>query len=183
VEHDDTAAPKTLELPVTVAGPADVGRLVNEIETIDDTLLQLGIRSGGESTKLQKTSRLMDQTVHANRLNLLKKPDRTALREFLVDVKKRAPVLHISFSADPGPDFMDKLVAWLRAEIHPSVLITIGLQPNIGAGCIVRTTNKQFDFSLRQDFAGKRGLLLEKIAAPRPQAQTQAQARREGTPA
>jgi hypothetical protein len=168
VEHSDTAGPKTLELPVTVAGPADVGRLVNEIETIDDTLLQLGIRSGGTSTKLQKTSRLMDQTVHANKLNLLKQPDRTALREFLDDVKKRSPVVHISFSADPGPDFLDKLMTWLRREIHPSVLLTIGLQPNIGAGCIVRTTNKQFDFSLRQDFAGKRALLLEKIAAPQP---------------
>ena len=114
--------------------------------------------------KLPKTSKLMDQLVHVNRLNLLKDDDRAGLKRFLEDVKKRSPVMHISFSADPSTGFLDKLMAWLRREIHPSVLLTIGLQPNIGAGCIVRTTNKQFDFSLRQDFANKRGLLLQHIS-------------------
>jgi hypothetical protein len=44
-------------------------------------------------------------------------------------------------------------------------LITIGLQPNIGAGCVVRTTNKYFDLSIKQDFLSKRNLLLEALKA------------------
>jgi hypothetical protein len=43
------------------------------------------------------------------------------------------------------------------------------LQPTLGAGCVVRTTNRQFDFSLRQDFARKRDLLLEKLVPEAPQ--------------
>ena len=56
-------------------------------------------------------------------------------------------------------------MAWLRREIHPVVLLTVGLQPSIGAGCIVRSTNKQFDFSLREDFLKKHDLLMAKIVA------------------
>lgn len=164
--HETADANRPFSLPVSVAGPTDVGRLIRELELIDGALLQLGIRTGGTDVKMPKTSRLMDQIIEANKLNLLKQPDRTALAEFLTAVKQHAPVLHMSFSADPSPGFIEKLMIWLRKEIHPSVLLNVGLQPNIGAGCIVRTTNKQFDFSLRQDFRQKRDLLLSQLAAP-----------------
>ncbi|HYH36035.1 MAG TPA: hypothetical protein VD706_00875, partial [Candidatus Saccharimonadales bacterium] len=87
--------------------------------------------------------------------------------------KQRSPVLHISFSADPSPTFTEKLMTWLREEIHPLVLLSVGLQPTIGAGCIVRTTNKQFDLSLREDFLKKRELLLSQLrSAPAAPAET-----------
>lgn len=166
--HDSAKESVTMKLPAVIAGPADVGRLIRELEMIGDALLQAGLKSSGTSSevKMPKTSQLMDRAVEANKLNLLHESDRTALNEFLSGVKAQAPLLHISLSADPSPRFTEKLVVWLRREVHPSVLVTVGLQPNIGAGCIVRTTNKQFDFSLRQDFMKKRDLLLKKIAAP-----------------
>lgn len=167
--HEAVAAankPRELTLPVTVTGPADVGRLLRELQLIDQSLLQLGLREGGSEVKMPKTSRLMDQIAEANKLNLLQKLDRAELEHFLTTIKEKAPVLHMSFSADPSIAFLEKLMAWLRREIHPSVLLTIGLQPTIGAGCILRTTNRQFDFSLREDFVSKRDILLSKIAAP-----------------
>ena len=69
--------------------------------------------------------------------------------------------MHISFSADPSPLFTQKLITWLRAELHPLVLIQIGIQPNMGAGCVVRTTNKYFDFSLRSRFKEKGAVLTQ----------------------
>lgn len=153
-------------LPVMVATPTDIGKLQRELETIDETLLQLGIRKGGEEVKMPRTSRLMDQMIETNHLTLLHEPDRAMLKRFLADVKEKAPVIHMSFSADPSPRFTEKLMAWLRKEIHPSLLLSIGLQPTIGAGCIVRTPNKQFDFSLREDFKKKRDLLVKQLAAP-----------------
>ncbi len=161
-EHKAAAA---LTLPVAVIGPIDVGRLIRELQAIDETALQAGLRQGEvPAAKLPKTSQLMDQTASANKLDLMKKTDRDRLKRYLEEVKAKAPVLHVSLSADPPPIFLEKLTSWFRREIHPSALLTVGLQPNIGAGCILRTTNKQFDFSLRQDFAGKRDLLLQKIA-------------------
>jgi F0F1-type ATP synthase delta subunit len=117
---------------------------------------------------MPKTSQLMDHTIELNKLNLLHEADRKHLQQFLQAVQDKAPLLHISFSADPSVAFLEKLIAWLRQEIHPLVLVTVGLQPNIGAGCIVRSINRQFDCSLRKDFATKRELLQEALV---PEAQ------------
>lgn len=161
------AAPKMVGLPVLVATPVDVGRLLRELEAIDNVLLQLQLRKGTDKPELPKTSQLMDQLVELNKLNLLVVDDRKRLNAFLASVQAKAPVLHISFSVDPQTAFIEKLMAWLRREVHPLVLITVGLQPNIGAGCIVRSVNKYFDFSLRQDFTNKHDLLREKLALPK----------------
>lgn len=157
------ASPK-LNLPPAVATPSDVGRLVRELSAVDDSLLQLGLRAGGTAVKMPKTSRLMDQIIQLNKLNLLKPADRRALKQYLTAVQAKAPVLHVSFSADPAPDFIEKLMTWMRRELHPQVLLTVGLQPGIGAGCVVRTTNKYFDLSLRQTFAKHRELLLKGLS-------------------
>lgn len=148
-------------LPLLVVGPVDVGRLIRELEDIDNQLLQARLRN--TEARLPKPSQLMEQTVQINSLNLLQEADRKRLRELLVTVREQAPVLHISFSADPNTAFVEKLMAWLRREIHPVVLLTIGLQPSLGAGCIVRSLNRQFDLSLRQDFLNKRDMLMSKL--------------------
>lgn len=163
-EHPVPAA-KKLALPVMVVGPIEVGRLVRELADIDEALLQLGIREGGKNTKMPQTSRLMDELIEHNKLNLLHDADRKELTAFLVTLRQKAPVIHMSFSADPSAAFLEKLVTWLRREIHPDVLLTIGLQPNLGAGAVMRTTNKYFDLSLRQDLATK-GNLLKDILRP-----------------
>jgi len=156
-----TAKKAVLALPMQVTSRVDVSRLLRELEDVDNVLLQLQLRKTGTEVKMPKTTKSMDQLIEANKLNLLVEADRKTLKEFLSNVKEKSPIIHMSFSADPSVAFMEKLVAWLRVEIHPLVLITIGLQPNIGAGCIIRTTNRQFDFSLRQDFLKKRSLLKE----------------------
>ena len=165
--HESTTKPQQqMILPILVTGMIDVGRLARELEQIDNQILQLNLRKGGEEVKMPKTSRLMDQMIQDNHLNLLQDADRVKLKAFLGTVKQHSPIIHMSFSSDPSTAFTEKLMAWLRREIHPLLLLTIGLEPNIGAGSIVRTANKQFDFSLRQDFKDKRELLLSKLAAP-----------------
>lgn len=154
---------RVAKLPMLVSSPADLGRLIRELDAIDEALLQLGLRHTGQEVKMPKTTKLMDQTLQLNGVNLLHESERQSLQKFLVDTKAHAPVLHISFSVDPSTAFLDKLLTWLRQEIHPLVLVTIGLQPTLGVGCVVRTTNKYFDFSLREDFVKKRGLLLARL--------------------
>lgn len=166
MEHNKhrPADTQSLKLPVMVSGPVEVGRLVREIGDINEALLQLGLREGGSKTKMPQTSRLMDQTIEINNLNLLHQDDRKALEAYLVAIREKSPVVHMSFSADPSADFIEKLMSWLRQEIHPEILLTIGLQPNLGAGSILRTTNKYFDLSLRKDFDNKRQLLKDMIS-------------------
>lgn len=154
---------KTLNLPVSVTGRSDVGRLLREAKLLDDFLQQAAIRQPGSSTKLPRTTRLMDELVQSNSLNPLVEADRKQLLSFLEQTHQHAPVITMSFNADPSPLFLQKLMTWLRREIHPNVLLQTGLQPGIGAGCTVRTASKFFDFSLREHFVKQRSVLLAKL--------------------
>lgn len=163
-------------LPLLVSGPVEVGRMIRELEAIDGALSQASLRSsqgGSGVVDIPHITHHMQQLIEINKLDLRDTKVREELARYLHLVRQKAPVLHISFSAEPNAAFVEKIMAWLRQEIHPQVLLTIGLEPNIGAGCIVRSTNKYFDFSLRQDFAEKRDLLLGKLA-PEPLDVTQA---------
>jgi F0F1-type ATP synthase delta subunit len=156
---------QALVLPAAVIGPSDVKRLKRELAQIEDSLLQLRLRSAGDNVKMPRTSRFMDLIAEYNKLNLLIEKDRELLKKFLSLVITNAPQLHFSFSADPSAIFLVKLITWLRQEINPHVLVTIGLQPNIGAGCMLRSENKYFDFSLKQTFIDHRQQLVDKIRA------------------
>jgi ribosomal protein L30/L7E len=52
---------QALVLPMLVASPVDVGRLQRELTSIDEALVQLGLRKSGSEVKMPKTSQLMDQ--------------------------------------------------------------------------------------------------------------------------
>ena len=156
--------PKALALPSVVVGPPDISRLRREIETLNDYMRQAELRkSGEETTKLPRTSRMLEELASLNKLNLLQEADRTRVDAFLDDLMKHAPVVHISFAADPSSAFTAKVVVWLRQNIHPLMLMRIGLQPTIAAGCVVRTPNHYYDFSLRRHFAAKRPVLIDKL--------------------
>lgn len=151
-------------LPDSIVGPVDAGRLSREMEQLDDYLRQAAIRKTGAAMQLPKTTGLLDELAEANHLNLLQAADRRRLVNFLHGLSEKAPVLHVSFAADPSPAFTAKIVHWLRQNIHPFVLVQVGLQPSIAAGCTVRTTNKYFDFSLRQHLLQNRQMLINALA-------------------
>lgn len=160
---DGQAPSKQLELPTLVFGPIEVRRLQRELDSLEEYIQQSEIRSKGRQAPLPKTSRLLDALAGNNNLNLLTAESRSLLKQFLANVDSKAPIIHISFAADPSSAFTAKIVAWLRTNIHPYALLHLGLQPSIAAGCIVRTQNRAFDFSLRNRFHEQRALLLEAI--------------------
>lgn len=152
-----------LQLPISIVGYGDVGHLLREAEDVDNFLRQAAIREPGTPMQLPKTSKLFEELVDTNKLNLLEENDRVMLLNLLKAVRAKAPVLHISFNNDPSPIFLQRLITWMRQQLHPFVLLQVGLNPTIGAGCVVRTTNKFFDFSLRHRFTEQRDLLINKL--------------------
>jgi F0F1-type ATP synthase delta subunit len=154
-----------LQVPALIASPADVSRLRRELAFLDDYLRQEALRSPEHALKLPKTSRLLEGLAIQNKLDLTDEAIRKNLVGFLADVADNAPVVHISFAADPSAAFLQKIVAWFRQNTHPSILVQVGLQPNIAAGCVVRTTNRYYDFSLREHFKKSRAQLIELLEA------------------
>lgn len=151
-------------LPSLVVGAVDVMRLRREFDSLNDHMDQIALRkSGEESPKLPKTSRMLDEFASLNKLNLLQSSDRQASDKFLGELIEHAPTIHISFAVDPSAAFVSKIIIWLRQNIDPQLLLSVGLQPTIAAGCVVRTTNHYYDLSLRRHFSAKRQLLIDKL--------------------
>jgi|SRR5581483_439291 len=149
-----------LKLPYAVVSRSDVGRLLRELDSLEAALKR---KTAKKDEPMLPVSRLLDEIAEENKCNLLQAEDRGSLKAFLKTVYEGAPLLHFSFSVDPSPRFLSSLVAWLRQEIDPLVLLQLGLEPSLGAGCVLRTTNRNFDFSLRQHFAKQQKLLIGKI--------------------
>lgn len=156
-------AGNVLQLPVQVISPTDLSQLLRELETIDDFLRQAAIRTPGVGSPLPRSSKLLEELASINKFNFLQAADRQAAKQFLTILKAHAPTVHISFASNPSASFITKLVTWLRSNIHPQLMVRVGLEPAIAAGCILRTTNRQFDFSLRQNFAQQQDVLLDLI--------------------
>jgi F0F1-type ATP synthase delta subunit len=118
-----------------------------------------------------KVSPVLQEMVESNHLDLAETVDRQRLYSFLSALKIDAPQLHMSFAAEPSVEFTGKLINWLREEIHPLLLLDIGLQPTIAAGCIIRTTNKIIDCSMRQHLLSNRDDLLRRLNGVKSEAQ------------
>lgn len=152
-----------LQLPIGIISPMDIARMLREVEMLDEFFRQAAIRQGGTPVAIPRYSRLLDDLVVNNKLNLLQNVDRDKIIAFLHTMEKNAPVLHISFSTDPPGPYVQKIVAWLRTNINPHILVRVGLQPNIGAGCVVRTQNHSIDMSLRRFFESKSEFFAHKL--------------------
>lgn len=151
------------QLSTLITSPSDLKRARRELETVDDFLHQAGLRTGGKVVKMPQTSRVLDELVSQTNANLLKASDRAQLMKYLNDLNEKAPVLHMSFASEPSAAFLNKLTVWLRGNIHPQIMVSVGLQPSIAAGCVVRTANKQYDFSLTKAFEAQRGILVDDL--------------------
>ena len=171
-EDAAAAAVADMKLPVLVFGISEIRRLGRELESLEDYLQSVEIRQPGTQPALPRLSRLLDALAAENQLNLLQEADRKKLGEFLEHIEHKAPNIHISFASDPSSNFTAKIVTWLRANIHPHIMLSLGLQPTITAGCIIRTDNRVIDLSLRERFTKQQAELinsLEKVgAAPVP---------------
>ncbi|MBI1952306.1 hypothetical protein HYS42_01110 [Candidatus Saccharibacteria bacterium] len=140
----DQTKPAAFVLPAQLSGKTSVNHLLRELEELEDALIE---DSGNQPPQLKATG-LLSQTAEANGYNLLEKVHRQHIAEQLTKIRDHAPVVHISFAAEPSPKVTETVVAWLRSNIHRYILLQVGLQPAIAAGCVLRTPNKIFDMSL-----------------------------------
>ncbi len=153
-----------LLVPARLISFVDLSRVVRELDTLDDALRQASIRNSGQSVQLPRTTQMLEDTATINGLSLLDAKHREVLLGALKKFQTNPPLIHMSFTVEPSAKFVEKMITWLRANIKDNILLEIGLQPTIVAGCVVRTQNKVFDMSLRANLSEKRDVLVSYIA-------------------
>lgn len=150
-------------LPPALIGRADVSRLLREIEQVDYALETQTIRTPDQPLTIPAMSRALKETLTLNNIEVTNLDERKRMLDSLRDAKERAPNVQITFAIDPEPAITSQLVAWIRENLHPRALITVGLQPSIIGGCVVRTPDHIYDFSLRKRFKDEQANLIQAI--------------------
>lgn len=147
-----------LTLPDTVVSPLDFGKILRELFALDQFL---GASKG--ASKMPYTSPALNAIFKQADINPLSLADRQRLTNQLQFVRRTAPTVQMSFANDPSKQALRVLVRWFRQNGHPNTLISVGVQPNIAGGCVVRTATKEFDFSLQKLFKTNRHNLAQKL--------------------
>lgn len=152
-----------LKLPLSVISQVDVARLLRELNALDDFFAGAKARKAGTPVQPPRLTRTLDQLAQDNRYNLLDQATRERLTAQLNETLRAAPLMHISFAAEPSLKALERILLWLRTSIHPRVLLQVGLQPAIAAGCVLRTPNRLIDMSMRDYLKKQEPYLLELI--------------------
>jgi F0F1-type ATP synthase delta subunit len=152
-----------IKLPLNIIDQVDINRILRELKEVDDFFIAAKARPAGTSLQIPKLTRSLEEIAKNNNYNLLEEEHRKNLYNQIDQVKKNAPLVHISFAAEPSPNALEKILVWFRTNIHPQLLLQVGLQPKIAAGCVVRTNNKVFDMSLREHLSQQQQYLAQLI--------------------
>lgn len=150
-------------LPSALIGRADVSRLLREIEEVDYALETQTIRTPEKPLTIPAMSRALQEILTLNNIEVTNLDERKRMLDALRDAKDRAPNVQITFAVDPEPAITSQLVTWIRNNLHPRALVTVGLQPSIIGGCVVRTPDHIYDFSLRKRFKDEQTNLIQAI--------------------
>jgi inhibitor of KinA sporulation pathway (predicted exonuclease) len=152
-------------LPAALTGRADLARLVREIESVDGELEAQKVRAKGQKVayRLPNMSRALSDFLDQNKLDVTDDQGRMELVEQLRKLKDHAPVVHMTFACDADPDSLQQLVTYMRRELHPCTLVSVGLQPRLVAGAYMRTPNHVHDFSVRKQLASKRDVITNDL--------------------
>lgn len=153
-----------LKLATTIVSQVDVARVLRELNALTDFFVGAAARKSGTPMQPPRLTRTLTQLAQENHFNLLEESNRKELARMLNEVLGHAPLLHISFAADPSVKSLETILVWLRSNIHSQALLQVGLQPNIAAGCVLRTPNKVFDLSMRSYLQKQESYLVELIA-------------------
>lgn len=158
-------APAPYLLPPVLISRADLARLAREVESLENELEAQRVRESADtaSSHMPAMSRNLNDFLETNKLDIADDQTRMALKERLRVMKDQAPIIHMTFAADADPDSLRQLVTWLRTEVHPQALISVGLQPSIVGGVYMRTPNHVHDFTLRSLLAGKHEAILHEL--------------------
>lgn len=151
-----------LKIPVILVSRQDLVKVHRELSNFIDAINQSALRHE-KTIKYPEISMELKDLSQLNQINLGNSTACSQLLSKLQSLIVSSPTIHVSFPSEPSKEVVDKLVTWFRKEINPHIFMIIGLQPTITAGIILRTTNKQFDFSLRSNLTKEEPTLVEAI--------------------
>jgi F0F1-type ATP synthase delta subunit len=158
---------KPLTFPPALVGRSDLSRLLRELEALDNELESQKARSHGKTDgyHIPNMSRALNDFLEINKIDIANDHVRMDIRSQMRKLKDHAPVVHMTFATETDPESMQKIVDWIRKELHPQALISVGLQPSLVGGVYIRTPNHVHDLSIRAHMRDSREVIVKALDA------------------
>ena len=150
------------ELPGSVYSPQLMESVIYEIEQYLEWYRE---------TKIKQTvgakSPVAAQPTHSTETQLTieawlaGKPATVETLEALIDhlKKLKMPEVHIMLAALPNRAQREAFVDWFRTNTTPHLLLSFTADRNLGGGAVIRTPNRTFDFTWKQELLNSRDKL------------------------
>ncbi|MBA3679304.1 hypothetical protein H0W80_03915 [Candidatus Saccharibacteria bacterium] len=97
----------------------------------------------------QKWPLELQEFTQANNISVFTTTTQANLASYFKRLLQSAPQISLVMAALPNSEEQAELIGWLRSHIHPQAFMHIAQNSDLLAGCIVRTDNMVYDFSLR----------------------------------
>ncbi len=159
-----------LKLPPALIGRSHLSQLIRELENVENDFERQKAHGKAKSElKAPTMSRALTDCVELNDIDMTSGQARAHFKASLGSMKDKAPTMHFTFATEPDGESLQRLTDWIRQEVHPQALVSVGLQPALVGGAYLRTPNHVHDFSLRRMLHDKRGLITEAMEQYRPE--------------
>jgi len=150
------------ELPSAIYSPALLESVIYDIRFYLDWRRQNVIRG-------KVGAKLKDEPTHSAETVLVieawmdgKPPTLEALERLLAHLEKlNLPEVHIMLAALPSRPQREVLVNWFRNNVSTGLLVSFVADRNLGGGLVVRTPNRVFDYTWKQQLIAGRTKLAE----------------------
>lgn len=148
-------------VPASITTMHDIGKLQRELVALQQYFASAAKRSSGSPMTLPATTSQLENIARQNDCNLLHEADREKLEKVLATIRQYARPVDISFAGIPSSMFLQKIVTWFRTNIDKDIVLNVGHDPSIAAGCVVRTAHKTYDLSLGHKLLDNRQALVD----------------------
>src|SRR5690349_19112883 len=135
-------------LPPALISKAHLAQLIRELEGVENELeaqkahnLDRAKADSKAELRVPTMSKALGDCIELNQVDIIDSQQRMQFKKILGTIKNKAPVMHFTFASDPDGESLQKLVDWVRKEIHPRALISVGIQPALVGGVYLRTPN------------------------------------------
>lgn len=150
-----------LKLPPSIVDRTDINRILRDLDEREAQFIAAAAKSQVLTT--QSSNQKLSDLAGLNSIDLADRDACQKLKAVLEQMAAKLPEIHLSLANEAPQEIIESLTTWFRTNIHPGILVKIGLQPSLAAGCVVRTPNKIFDMSLRAQIRQQQTYLEELI--------------------
>ncbi len=158
-----------IKLPLSLSSSDQLGELSWEIERRLSAQQQVALQQSvtgqaNVASNVTQASSVLLEVAKLSGINVDDPAALEALKSEIAQIRESVPTLHMLVATYPTQDVKDRIVNWLRSEIHEHAMCRFVVRGDLGGGYILRTRSREYDMSFRGRLLANKPKLVELFA-------------------